>query len=177
MICSTKHHDFQKLSTSCLHKHFIPAVWQSGGEVVDLFCSSRTWTPCTHWVSRVLVCLPNYSNASCEVKLESHNMVMIPNTEANLQQNDWKWNEPSCCNNSVKVQTFNLIKMLWPWSRKTLKSIQTLKRSRWKEASTGMMRLLLFVVVLPLQHLEQTTDKECNGWHPNFEDTCFLRLY
>lgn len=36
------------------------------GDDIGLFSSHRTWTPCSHWVSHELLCIPKYSRVKYE---------------------------------------------------------------------------------------------------------------
>jgi len=86
--------------------------WQRADDL-GLFCSHRTWTPCSHWVIHELLCIPKYSLVTCEDicltaeadPISYHATGEWPQSQPeHLKQDGWNTKESKCYNGSVKVQ-------------------------------------------------------------------------
>lgn len=75
------------------------------GDDFGLFSSHRTWTPCSHWVSHELLCIPKYSRVKYEaITLTAKALPKMAHVTAQwpqAQQNDWKRKESMCWNGPV----------------------------------------------------------------------------
>ena len=131
------------------------ARWEKGDDL-GLFCSHRTWTPCSHWVIHELLWIPKYYK--CET--------ICVTTKARQQDNDLKQISKSANimaekenNEGVAIDRsrpdLNQTKMPWPLWKLCSEECCKPQWTAAKESRKSVTKILHNIVRILKYHLEK----------------------